>query len=173
MMFISNNQIKNSGNGCNLLSKKSSVFIKLHFMRPVLLVVLSVFLFAFSCENKDDGRLPEKEIVGQWKWEYSVYSNTQSGEPYILTPDTLGFNTVYYFDMDGNFRVLRNTFTEGKGIYWFELAEKENDEDGLLLYTQQDEFIRSVDFYISGDTLILDETLSKGPKRYFLRTGEL
>jgi hypothetical protein len=91
---------------------------------------------------------------------------------YILTPDTLGFNTVYYFDMDGNFRVWQYLH-RGKGIYWFELAENENDEDGLLLYTQQDEFIRSVDFYISGDTLILDETLSKGPKRYFLRTGEL
>lgn len=142
-------------------------------MRSALLVIASIFLFAFSCEKKDDGPLPEKEIVGQWRWEYSVYYNTQSGVPYVLTPDTLGFSTVYYFDMNGNFRVLRNTVTEGRGIYWFEAAENENDEDGLQLYTQQDEFIRSVDFSIIGDTLILDETLNKGPVRYFLRTGEL
>jgi len=87
--------------------------------------------------------------------------------PYVLNPDTLGFNTKYYFDIDGEFRILRDAETEGKGIYWFEADV--NNEEGLRLFTQQDEFVKSVDFYISGDTLILDETKAEGPKRYFLR----
>jgi hypothetical protein len=141
-------------------------------MKSALITAFSIFLFAFSCENKDEVFFPEEEIEGRWNWEYSVYNNTQSGKPYVLNPDTLGFNTMYYFDTDGGFRVMRNTAIDGKGQYWFEETDNENDQDGLSLFMQQDEFVRSVDFYISGDTLILDETQSDGPKRYFLRMDD-
>jgi hypothetical protein len=141
-------------------------------MKSALITAFSIFLFAFSCENKDEGFFPQEKIQGRWNWEYSVYKNTQSGKPYILNPDTLGFNNMYYFDADGGFRVMRNTVIDGKGQYWFEETDNENDQDGLSLFMQQDEFVRSVDFYISGDTLILDETQFDGPKRYFLRMDD-
>jgi len=142
-------------------------------MKSIFIIALSIFIFAFSCENKDEMLFPQEEIVGEWNWQYSVYYNTHSGIPYVLNPDTLGFTTKYHFNPEGEFSILRNSETEGSGIYWFESTENENDADGLLLFTQQDEFIKSVDFFISGDTLVIDETDVDGPKRYFRRINNL
>ena len=140
-------------------------------MKSVLLMIGSFLLFAFSCENKDDGEVfPEDQIIGQWNWQYSIYYYTQSGKPYILNPDTLGFTTRYVFNDDGEYHIMRNEAVDGEGIYWFENIFYESGEQSpLRLFTQQDNYIKSVNFKISGDSLILDETEIDGPKRIFLR----
>jgi hypothetical protein len=140
-------------------------------MKSVLIILAGFLTFAFSCEGKDeDASFPEEQIVGQWSWKYSVYYYTQSGIPYVLNPDTLGFYTRYSFNEDGAFHIYRNEQPDGSGVYWFESILYNNGEESpLRLFTQQDNFTNSVNFNISGDTLVLDETEVDGPKRVFVR----
>ena len=156
---------------CNLPEKISSLQKITGYMKSMVLILAGFLLLAFSCESKDDGgSFPEEQIIGQWNWQYSVYLYTQSGEPYVLNPDTLGFYTRYIFKEDGEFSILRNEASDGNGIYWFESILFENGEESpLRLFTQQDNYIKSVNFKISGDTLLLDETEVDGPKRVFVR----
>ena len=87
-----------------------------------------------------------------------------------MNPDTLGFHTRYSFNEDGEFDIYRNGQPDGKGVYWFEsILYKNGEESPLRLFTQQDNYIKSVSFSISGDTLVLDETEADGPKRVFVR----
>ena len=140
-------------------------------MKSIFIIITGFLMLAFSCENKDESsNFPEDQIVGQWNWKYSIYYYTQSGNPYILNPDTLGFYTRYIFDDEGEFNILKNEQVDGKGIYWFESILYENGEESpLRLFTQQDNYIKSVSYRISGDTLILDETEIDGPKRVFVK----
>lgn len=156
---------------CNHLQKMSSLQKITVHMKSIVIILAGFLLLAFSCESKDDAaEFPEEQIIGQWNWQYSIYYYTQSGEPYVLNPDTLGFYTRYVFEEDGEFSVLRNEASDGRGIFWFENILFENGEESpLRLFTQQDNYIKSVNFEISGDTLILDETEVDGPKRVFLR----
>ena len=140
-------------------------------MKSIILIICSILLFAFSCEKKEDQEsFPEEQIVGQWNWQYSIYYYTQSGKPYILNPDTLGFYTQYIFNRDGEYKVLRNETNDAEGIYWFEAIKYDKGEySPLRLFTQQDNYVKSVNFEINADTLILDETEVDGPKRVFVR----
>ncbi|MBN2275421.1 MAG: hypothetical protein JXR41_00435 [Bacteroidales bacterium] len=141
-------------------------------IRYIPLFVLSVLLLSFSCENKEDISLSESErhIIGEWNWIESVYYYTISGIPYIMNPDTLGFAITCRFEADGTYKVYRDAFLDNMGIYWFETIKYENGTvSPLRLFTQEDEYTKSVNFSFSGDTLILDETEVDGAKRVFVR----
>jgi hypothetical protein len=134
---------------------------------PVIMLTL-----AFSCENKEDMGLSgsEKQILGQWNWIESVYYYTVSGTPYVMNPDSLGYSVYMTFKEDGTFETFRNFIPESAGTYWFETIKYDNGtESPLRLFTREDEYVKSVNFSISADTLILDETEVDGAKRVFVR----
>jgi hypothetical protein len=134
---------------------------------PVIMLSL-----AFSCENRDDINLMESErqILGQWNWIESIYYYTVSGTPYIMNPDSLGYSVQIEFNGDGIFTTYRNALPESSGTYWFETVKYENGtESALRLFTREDEYVKSVDFSIAADTLIIDETEVDGAKRIFIR----
>jgi hypothetical protein len=130
---------------------------------------------AFSCENREDlnPSESEKQIIGQWNWIESVYYYTVSGTPYVMNPDSLGYSVQIEFNDNGTFSTYRNSLPENSGTYWFETIKYENGtESPLRLFTQEDEYIKSVNFSLSADTLILDETEVDGAKRVFVRGGQ-
>jgi hypothetical protein len=138
----------------------------------VAYIIIALFLLSFSCENKEDFSLTESErqIIGEWNWVESVYYYTVSGIPYVMNPDTLGYSITCRFEENGTFSVFRNAAPDNTGSYWFETVKYDNGtESPLRLFTREDEYIKSVNFSFSGDTLILDETEVDGAKRVFIR----
>jgi len=134
---------------------------------PVVLLAL-----AFSCENREDLSLSvsEKQILGQWNWIESVYYYTVSGTPYVMNPDSLGYTVHMTFNDEGTFATYRDFLPESSGTYWFETIKYDNGtESPLRLFTQEDEYVKSVNFSLTADTLILDETEVDGAKRIFYR----
>ncbi len=140
-------------------------------MKYIAAILLPLLLLAFSCENKESGLdIPEEQILGKWDWQYSIYYQTQSGVPYILNPDTLGYFIQHTYDENGEFSMMRNDQTIGRGTYWFERANPADSATSIdRLFIQQDNYIKSVGFVFSGDTLILDESGSDGPRRIFIK----
>jgi hypothetical protein len=138
-----------------------------------LATITVVFLtLAFSCENREDLSLSEseKQIVGQWNWIESVYYYTVSGIPYVMNPDSLGYSVHLIFKDNGSYETYRNFLPESSGTYWFETIKYDNGtESPLRLFTQEDEYVKSVNFSLTADTLILDETEVDGAKRIFAR----
>lgn len=141
---------------------------KLHYI-----IFLLPFLFAFSCNEKEDQIIADYEgrLNGEWLWVNSVYNHTISGDPYILTPDTVGFTLRQIFLNDGTFHVYKNRLIESSGIYWLETVEQENDsaETKILLYTQKENFIDNAELRFSEDTLFLDNSDSDGTIKSFLK----
>jgi hypothetical protein len=87
-----------------------------------------------------------------------------------MNPDSLGYSVYMTFSEDGTFATYRNSLPESSGTYWFETIRYENGtESPLRLFTREDEYVKSVNFSISADTLILDETEVDGAKRVFVR----
>ena len=87
-----------------------------------------------------------------------------------MNPYSLGYSVQIEFNGDGTSSVFRNSLPEDSGTYWFESHKYENStESPLRLFTQEDEYIKSVNFSLSADTLILDETEVDGAKRIFYR----
>ncbi len=141
-------------------------------IRYIALFAVTGLLLSFSCENKEDISLSESErkIVGEWNWIESVYFYTMSGLPYIINPDTIGYSVTCRFEADGTFSMFRNAAPDHTGTYWFETIRYDNGtESPLRLFTQEGEYLKSVNFYFSADTLFLDETEVDGAKRIFLR----
>lgn len=143
--------------------------MKIFKIAAVPLVLLSL---AFSCENREDYNLSdtEKQILGQWNWIESVYYYTVSGIPYVMNPDSIGYSVYLIFKENGSFETYRNFIQESSGTYWFETIKYENGtESPLRLFTQEEEYVKSVNFSLLADTLILDETEVDGAKRIFAR----
>jgi len=141
-------------------------------INSLLYIPVIVLTMAFSCENREDlsPSESEKQIIGQWNWIESVYYYTVSGIPYVMNPDSLGYSVQIEFNGDGTYSVFRNSLPEDSGTYWFETIKYENGtESPLRIFTQEDEYIKSVNFSLSADTLILDETEVDGAKRIFYR----
>ena len=141
-------------------------------IRYIFFIAGSWLLLSFSCENKEDLSLSESErrIIGEWNWIESVYYYTVSGIPYVMNPDTLGYSITCRFEEDGTYHIFRNATPDNSGVYWFETIKYDNGtESPLRLFTREDEYIKSVNFSFSEDTLFLDETEVDGAKRIFLR----
>jgi hypothetical protein len=145
--------------------------MKISSIVTIPVVILSM---AFSCENKEELGLtePGKQIIGQWDWIESVYYYTVSGIPYVMNPDSLGYSVQIEFNENGTFATYRDSAPESSGTYWFETIKYENGtESPLRLFTREDEYVKSVNFFLSADSLVLDETEVDGAKRVFVRGG--
>lgn len=138
-------------------------------------LILGIFLTAFGCEQKEDELQTSSEelILGEWKWVESIYYDTPSGEPFVLNPDSVGYHITNTYLADGTYKTFISNRMESTGLYWFDriVYDKDNISD-LRLFTQKDEFLSSVNFDLSQDTLILDNTEADGARRVFVRIQE-
>jgi hypothetical protein len=138
----------------------------------LIFACLLILLLSFTCENKEDSsqETPEKQIIGEWEWLESIYYYTMSGIPYIMNPDTVGYSLKHVYLLDGTLKIYKNDILETSSIYWFDRIEYPNGtESDLRLMTQKDDFIKSVKFSITNDTLILDSTDVDDARRIFVR----
>ena len=137
-----------------------------------IIIPLTLFLLSFGCEGKEESSedIPEEQIVGEWGWIESVYYKTMSGKPYILNPDTVGYALRYVYLFDGTYELYRNNKLESHGVYWFETVEYTDEKKPVTkLITQQDDYIKSIKYELTGDSLILDNTEADDAKRIFIR----
>ncbi len=138
----------------------------------LIYIILSIFLLSFSCERKDESYQSNSEqlIIGEWEWIESVYYYTISGRPYILNPDTVGYTIKHVYLPDGTFKIYRNNIPESSGSYWFDkIIYPDGTESDLRLFTHKDDYLRSSDFSISNDTLLIDNTEVDDAKKVFAR----
>ncbi len=138
----------------------------------LIYIIFTIFLLSFSCERKEDSyqKTSEKLIIGEWYWIESVYYYTISGKPYVLNPDTVGYTIRYIYLSDGTFKIYKNDIFESSGNYWFDKIIYHNGtESDLRLFTQKDDYIKSVNFQIKDDTLCIDNTEADDAKRVFIR----
>ena len=135
-------------------------------------ILFSIFLLSFNCERKEDDYQTSSEelIIGEWDWIESVYYYTISGIPYVLNPDTVGYSQKHVYLHDGTLKIYRNDILETSGSYWFDkIIYSNGTESDLRLFTQKDDYLNSVIFRITKDTLLLDNTEVDGAKRVFIR----
>ena len=138
----------------------------------LIYIIFLILLLSFNCERKDDSYQStyEKLIIGEWNWVESVYYYTMSGQPYVLNPDTVGYSIKHVYLSDGTFKIYKNDITESSGNYWFDkIIYPDRTESDLRLFTQKDDYIRSVNFRIKDDTLCIDNTETDDAKRVFVR----
>ena len=135
-------------------------------------IIFAIFLLSFTCERKEDSyqNTSEKLIIGEWNWIESVYYYTMSGRPYVMNPDTVGYTVKHVYLFDGKFKIYRNNILETTGSYWFDkIIYPNGTESDLRLFTNKDNYIKSVNFQIKDDTLIVDNTEVDDAKRVFVR----
>src|SRR4030042_6132392 len=137
-----------------------------------LLYVLIPFLLSFSCEQKEDKLISDTEdqIMGEWIWIKSTYYNTNSGLPFVLTPDSVGYSVRQVFSSDGMYLQFKNDLIESSGIFWLEtVTNPEVIEPDIILFSQKGDFIHFCRISLSGDSLLLDNTAADGTIKLFRR----
>ncbi|MBN2350451.1 MAG: hypothetical protein JXJ22_16565 [Bacteroidales bacterium] len=144
-------------------------------LTSVYLLILGIFITAFGCEQKEDELQSSAEdlIVGEWQWVESAYLDTPSGIPYILNPDSVGYDIIQVYFEDGTYNSYISDHIESAGLYWFDriVYNKESISE-IRLFTQKDDFQTSVNYYLSNDTLILDNSEVDGARRTFVKITE-
>jgi len=140
-----------------------------------LLYILVPFLLSFSCEQNEDKLISDTEdqIMGEWIWVKSTYYNTNSGLPFVLTPDSVGYTVRQVFSSDGIYLQFKNDLVESSGIFWLETVNREDAvEPDIRLFSQKEDYIHFSRISISGDSLLLDNTASDGTTRLFRRSDK-
>jgi hypothetical protein len=140
-----------------------------------LLYIFVPFILAFSCEQNEDKLISDTEdqIMGEWIWVKSTYYNTNSGLPFVLTPDSVGYSVRQLFSTDGTYLQFKNDLIESSGIFWLEMVDNQDEaEPEFRLFSQKEEYINFTRIFISGDTLLFDNTAADGTTRLFHRSGK-
>ena len=129
-------------------------------------------MLAFSCEQNEDKLISDTEdqIMGEWIWVKSTYFNTNSGLPFVLTPDSVGYSVRQVFSSDGTYLQFKNDLIESSGIFWLEMINNpETVEPEFRLFSQKEDYINFSRISVSGDSLLLDNTAGDGTTRLFRR----
>ncbi|MBN2613597.1 MAG: hypothetical protein JXB00_18720 [Bacteroidales bacterium] len=137
-----------------------------------LIYIFLPLMLAFTCEQKEDKLISdvENKITGEWIWVKSTYYNTNSGLPFVLSPDSVGYTVRQLFSTDGTYLQFKNDIIESSGIYWLETVPiKDNTETEVRLFSQKEDYVNFVKLSITGDSLILDNTLGDGTLKLFRR----
>ena len=132
-------------------------------------------MLSFSCEQNEDKLISDTEdqIMGEWIWIKSTYYNTNSGLPFVLTPDSVGYSVRQVFSSDGTYLQFKNDLIESSGIFWLEMINnQEAVEPELRLFSQKEDYINFSSISISGDSLLLDNTLADGTIKLFHRNDK-
>jgi cystathionine beta-lyase/cystathionine gamma-synthase len=136
------------------------------------LYILIPFLLSFSCEQKEDKLISDTEdqITGEWIWIKSTYYNTNSGLPFVLSPDSVGYSVRQVFAPDGTYLRFKNDLIESSGIFWLEtITNPETPEPDIRLFSQKGEYIQFCRISLSGDSLLMDNTAADGTLKLFRR----
>jgi hypothetical protein len=137
-----------------------------------LLYILVPFMLSFSCEQNEDKLISDTEdqIMGEWIWVKSTYYNTNSGLPFVLTPDSVGYSIRQVYSSDGTYLQFKNDLIESSGIFWLEVVD-DNDvtEPNIRLFSQKEDYINFSKIFFSGDSLLLDNTAADGTTKLFRR----
>jgi hypothetical protein len=137
-----------------------------------LLYIFVPFMLAFSCEQNEDKLISDTEdqIMGEWIWVKSTYFNTNSGLPFVLTPDSVGYSVRQVYSSDGTYLQFKNDLIESSGIFWLEMINNpETVEPEFRLFSQKEDYINFSRISVSGDSLLLDNTAGDGTTRLFRR----
>ncbi|MBN2213760.1 MAG: hypothetical protein JW723_05900 [Bacteroidales bacterium] len=137
-----------------------------------LLYILIPFLLSFSCEKKEDKLISdtENQIMGEWIWIKSTYYNTNSGLPFVLTHDSVGYSVRQVFSSDGMYIRFKNDLVESSGIFWLEtVTDPEAIEPDIRLFSQKGDYIHFCGISLSGDSLQLDYIAEDGTIKLFRR----
>jgi hypothetical protein len=137
-----------------------------------LLYIIVPFMLSFSCEQNEDKLISDTEdqIMGEWIWVKSTYFNTNSGLPFVLTPDSVGYSVRQVFSSDGTYLQFKNDLIESSGIFWLEMINNpETVEPEFRLFSQKEDYINFSRISVSGDSLLLDNTAGDGTTRLFRR----
>lgn len=138
-----------------------------------LLYIFIPFILAFSCEQNEDKLISDTEdqIMGEWIWVKSTYYNTNSGLPFVLTPDSVGYSVRQVFSSDGTYLQFKNDLIESSGIFWLEMVDNQEAADPeFRLFSQKEEYINFSRISVSGDSLLLDNIAADGTMRLFRRS---
>lgn len=140
-----------------------------------LLYIFVPFILSFSCEQNEDKLISDTEdqIMGEWIWVKSTYFNTNSGLPFVLTPDSVGYSVRQVFSSDGTYLQFKNDLIESSGIFWLEMINnQETVEPEFRLFSQKEDYINFSRISVSGDSLLLDNTAADGTTRLFRRNDK-
>ncbi|MFO7657627.1 MAG: hypothetical protein R6W78_11215 [Bacteroidales bacterium] len=140
-----------------------------------LIYIILPLALAFTCEQKEDKLISdvENKITGEWVWVKSTYFNTNSGLPFVLSPDSVGYTVRQLFSTDGTYLQFKNDIVESSGIFWLEtISLIDKTETEIRLFSQKEDFVNYVKLSITGDSLILDNILGDGTLKLFRRIAE-
>lgn len=140
-----------------------------------LLYIFVPFILSFSCEQNEDKLISDTEdqIMGEWIWVKSTYYNTNSGLPFVLTPDSVGYSVRQVFSSDGTYLQFKNDLIESSGIFWLEMINnQETVEPEFRLFSQKEDYINFSRISVSGDSLLLDNTAADGTTKLFRRNDK-
>ena len=140
-----------------------------------LLYIFIPFILSFSCEQNEDKLISDTEdqIMGEWIWVKSTYYNTNSGLPFVLTPDSVGYSVRQVFSSDGTYLQFKNDLIESSGIFWLEMINnQETVEPEFRLFSQKEDYINFSRISVSGDSLLLDNAAADGTTRLFRRNDK-
>ncbi len=140
-----------------------------------LLYIFVPFMLSFSCEQNEDKLISDTEdqIMGEWIWVKSTYYNTNSGLPFVLTPDSVGYSVRQVFSSDGTYLQFKNDLIESSGIFWLEMINnQETVEPEFRLFSQKEDYINFSRISVSGDSLLLDNTAADGTTKLFRRNDK-
>jgi len=140
-----------------------------------LLYIFVPFILSFSCEQNEDKLISDTEdqIRGEWIWVKSTYYNTNSGLPFVLTPDSVGYSVRQVFSSDGTYLQFKNDLIESSGIFWLEMINnQETVEPEFRLFSQKEDYINFSRISVSGDSLLLDNTAADGTTKLFRRNDK-
>jgi hypothetical protein len=103
------------------------------------LLSLSLFLFSITFFNsckKDDIKIIEERLVGEWAWIRSTGGLIGS----TITPSSEGYNESYLFQKNGIFTHYRDSATLHSNFYWVEKGTSiyKTGEVDLLFLGNQD-----------------------------------
>ena len=141
----------------------------------LIFFLLTPLFVAFTCEQNEDKLISdvESKITGEWIWVKSTYYNTNSGLPFVLSPDSVGYTVRDIFSADGTYTQFKNDLVESSGIYWFETSTTpEGVPTEIKLFSQKEDYVNFVKVTITGDSLILDNKAGDGTIRLFRRFDE-
>ena len=140
-----------------------------------LLYIFVPFILSFSCEQNEDKLISDTEdqIMGEWIWVKSTYYNTNSGLPFVLTPDSVGYSVRQVFSSDGTYLQFKNDLIESSGIFWLEMINnQETVKPEFRLFSQKEDYINFSRISVSGDSLLLDNTAADGTTKLFRRNDK-
>jgi hypothetical protein len=109
-------------------------------MKIYIYLIALFALFSISCEKSINGfNIKEigqnKSIIGTWQWLSSTYYYTQSGQPFIETPQSEGYTSTYTFFENDTIYIFRNDTLDLATTYKIDVITYNNGTVRIVCYS--------------------------------------